>query len=135
MFHKVYGSGLTYFVAPPVAAELVKYMENAFLALKVGFCNEFYDLCQAVGADYEFIRSMWLQDRRINPSHTRVTAERGYGGSCFPKDLASICSTARDVGTPMEILEALQAANNRHRSTKGPVESDLSTELVTTSLD
>ena len=91
-------------------------MENSFLALKVGFCNEFFDLCTTVGADFETVRDIWVQDHRINQSHTEVTEERGYGGSCLPKDVAAVCNTARDLGSPMEILEALHSANIRHRT-------------------
>lgn len=120
LFSAVYSHQPAYFVAPPVVAELVKYMENAFLALKVGFCNEFFDLCNTVGADYDLVRSLWLQDHRINPSHTEVTAERGYGGSCLPKDVAAVCAAARHSGAPMEILEALQLANLRHRALGRP---------------
>ena len=97
-------------------AEVVKYMENAFLATKVAFCNEFFDLCSAVGVDYDWVRLLWLQDDRINPSHTLVTGERGYGGQCLPKDMAAVSATGRDPGAPMAILEAVQRANARHRS-------------------
>ncbi|HEY8489739.1 MAG TPA: hypothetical protein VIO14_01985 [Dehalococcoidia bacterium] len=116
LFESVYGARPRYFAVPPRVAECVKYMENAFLALKVAFCNEFYDLCRAVGVEYETVRELWLQDGRINPSHTVVTPERGYGGKCLPKDVAAVCATGRAVGAPMEILEAVQRANRRHRS-------------------
>ncbi|HCV00233.1 MAG TPA: UDP-glucose 6-dehydrogenase, partial [Dehalococcoidia bacterium] len=96
--------------------EVVKYMENAFLATKVAFCNEFFELCETVGVDYERVRQLWLEDDRINPSHTVVTEERGYGGQCLPKDTAAISASARALGVPMEILEAVQEANARHRA-------------------
>ncbi|MDA0265024.1 MAG: hypothetical protein O3A93_11440 [Chloroflexi bacterium] len=120
LLSSVYSHQPICYLVPPVVAEIVKYMENSFLALKVGFCNEFFDLCNAVGVDYDVVRSLWLQDHRVNPSHTEVTAERGYGGSCLPKDVASVCASARHLGSPMEIMEALQLANLRHRSTDDP---------------
>ena len=68
-----------------------------------------------MGVDYDWARLLWLQDDRINPSHTLVTAERGYGGQCLPKDIAAVSASARDLGTPLAILEAVQEANVRHR--------------------
>ncbi len=106
-----------HFMVPASTAEMVKYMENAFLATKVAFCNEFFDLCAATGVDYDEARAMWLQDWRIGPSHTVVTPERGYDGRCLPKDVAAVIATGRQLGVPMEILESVQRANARHRST------------------
>ena len=115
LYERAYGPGLRHFRVPPTVAEVVKYMENAFLATKVAFCNEFFDLCGAVGVDYDWARLLWLQDDRINPSHTLVTAKGGYGGQCLPKDIAAVSASARDLGTPMAILETVQEANVRHR--------------------
>ncbi len=115
LYEQAYGPGLRHFRVAPTLAEVVKYMENAFLAAKVAFCNEFFDLCNAAGVDYEWARLLWLQDDRINPSHTVVTEERGYGGQCLPKDVAAVCDAGRELGAPMAILEAVQAANVRHR--------------------
>ncbi len=95
---------------------MAKYMENAFLAMKVAFCNEFFDLCEGFGVDFEEARGLWLQDWRIGESHTLVTPERGYGGKCLPKDVAAVCATGRETGVPMEIMEAVQHANLRHRA-------------------
>ena len=124
LYEEAYGPGLRHYRVPPTTAEIVKYMENAFLATKVAFCNEFFDLCETVGVDYEWVRLLWLQDDRINPSHTVVTAERGYGGQCLPKDTAAVSATARSLGSPMAILEAVQEANARHRA-RGESETNL----------
>ncbi len=124
LYERAYGPGVRHFRAPPTVAEVVKYMENAFLATKVAFCNEFFDLCETVGVDYEWVRMLWLQDDRINPSHTIVTAERGYGGQCLPKDTAAVSATGRALGSPMAILEAVQEANAGHRA-RGKAETDL----------
>lgn len=116
LYADAYPGDANHFIVPPTTAEMVKYMENSFLALKVAFCNEFFDLCQAVGVDYEQARELWLQDWRIGESHTRVTPQRGYGGKCLPKDVAAICATGREAGIPLEIMEAVQHANLRHRA-------------------
>jgi UDPglucose 6-dehydrogenase len=116
LFARTYSLDANHLIVPPTQAEMAKYMENSFLAMKVAFCNEFFDLCQAFGLDYDAVRALWLQDWRIGESHTTVTAERGYGGKCLPKDVAAICSTGREAGIPMEIMVAVQHANLRHRS-------------------
>jgi UDPglucose 6-dehydrogenase len=115
LYAAVYPSEASHFIVPPTTAEIVKYMENSFLALKVAFCNEFFDLCEGMGVDYEEARGLWLQDWRVGESHTRVTPERGYGGKCLPKDVAAICAAGHEAGIPMEIMEAVQHANLRHR--------------------
>ena len=116
LYAGVYPGEANHFIVEPTTAEMVKYMENAFLAMKVAFCNEFFDLCQGFGVDYEEARELWLQDWRIGESHTLVTLERGYGGKCLPKDVAAICATGRESGIPMAIMQAVQRANLRHRS-------------------
>jgi UDPglucose 6-dehydrogenase len=115
LFSAAYPSQAMHFIVSPTTAEMVKYMENSFLAMKVAFCNEFFDLCEGFGLEYEQVRQLWLQDWRIGESHTLVTEERGYGGKCLPKDVAAICATGRDLGIPLEIMEAVQLSNARHR--------------------
>ena len=78
------------------AAQLVKYMENAFLATKVAFVNQFYDLALAANVDYAELRDLFLLDARVGASHTEVFATRGFGGKCLPKDLKAIVAWARD---------------------------------------
>ena len=115
VFEGVYPPHARHTVVEPRVAELVKYMENSFLALKVTFCNEFFDLCGAFGAPYEQVRDLWAQDSRIGSSHTNVTPERGFGGKCLPKDVAAICSTARDADVPLQLMETVQRVNARLR--------------------
>jgi UDPglucose 6-dehydrogenase len=73
---------------------LAKYFRNSYLATRVAFFNQVYDLCAATGTDYNTVRHVVAADPRIGPSHTEVTAERGFGGHCFPKDIAAILHTA-----------------------------------------
>ncbi len=97
-------------------AELAKYMENAFLAMKVAFCNEFYDLAGAAGVDYNELRELWLLDPRIGRSHTWVHPDdRGFGGKCLPKDLSAVLSTADDLEVPAVLLRAVAESNARLR--------------------
>ena len=96
-------------------AELAKYMENSFYSVKVTFCNQFYDLAKAMNIDYNQLRETWLLDPRINRSHTFVYPDnRGYGGSCLPKDTASIINQAEAYQIDMSLLKATEEANKRY---------------------
>ena len=93
-------------------AELCKLMENSWLATKVSFCNQFYDLAQTAGIDWNELRELWLADPRINRSHTYVyPGNRGWGGKCLPKDTANLCAWAREIGAPAELIEAVREYN------------------------
>ncbi len=98
-------------------AELTKYMENCYLALKVTFCNEFFDIASSVGVDYNEMRELWLLDPRITRSHTFVFPDdRGYGGKCLPKDVASMIRTAADAGVNATLLDGMSEANRKMRA-------------------
>jgi len=91
-------------------SELIKYAGNTFLATKITFINEMADLCEKVGADVmEVSRGIGL-DSRIGPKF--LNAGPGYGGSCFPKDTMAIVNTARHVGSPLRIIEAVVEVND-----------------------
>lgn len=97
-------------------AELTKYMENCFLALKVAFCNEFFDLAGVFGVDYNELRELWLLDPRIGRSHTFVhPSERGFGGGCLPKDLRAMISSARAAGYDPTLLAQVLETNRQMR--------------------
>lgn len=100
-----------YYVTDGTTAELCKYMENTFLATKVAFANQFFDLAEAYGVNFNELRELWLADARIGRSHTIVTAERGYRGRCLPKDMAAIISEARRFGGAL-LLEAVDRFND-----------------------
>ena len=94
-------------------AELVKYAANAFLATKITFINELARLCEATGADItELARGLGLDDR-IGAKF--LAAGPGFGGSCFPKDLLALIKTGTDYGSPVEIVETVIRANDRHK--------------------
>lgn len=98
------------------AAELAKYMENAFLAMKVTFCNEFFEISERLGVDYDEVRELWLLDPRIGKSHTWVLPEkRGFGGKCLPKDLEAIIRTAEQAGHDAKLLKEVENSNARFR--------------------
>ena len=74
-------------------AEMVKMFKNCYLSTKVSFCNEMYTFCEKIGISYENVRKVAANDDRILHSHTRVPGpdgNRGFGGTCFPKDTNSL---------------------------------------------
>jgi UDPglucose 6-dehydrogenase len=92
-------------VALPEELILAKYFRNSFLATKVAFFNQVYDLCTATGIDYNIVRHVIAKDPRIGDSHTSVTQERGFGGHCFPKDTAAIVHTGKLVNVDLTLIE------------------------------
>ena len=94
-------------------AELIKYASNAFLATKITFINEMADLCEKVGANVQDVaRGMGL-DRRIGSKF--LHAGPGFGGSCFPKDIAALVATGAQYDRPMTIVEAVMQKNASRR--------------------
>jgi len=87
-------------------AELVKYFGNAFLATKVIFSNMMYDFCQTLDLDYKKVSEAAAHDKRIGPSHMKVILDgyRGYGGSCFPKDVRALIQKGDELGIEVSEL-------------------------------
>src|SRR5436309_840521 len=100
-------------VTDPISAELTKYAANAFLATRISFMNDMANLCERVGADVEMVRRGMGMDARIGNKF--LFPGVGYGGSCFPKDVKAVMSTARDAGWPLTILEAVDHVNDRQK--------------------
>jgi UDPglucose 6-dehydrogenase len=99
------------------SAELTKYAANAMLATRISFMNELANLCDALGADIELVRRGLGSDARIGPKF--LYAGMGFGGSCFPKDLRAALSTAKEVGIPLQVLDAVNAVNDRQKQRLG----------------
>jgi UDPglucose 6-dehydrogenase len=104
--------------ASPTAAELSKYMANSFLATKVIFANEVYDLCKKLNVDYEDVKKMVISDNRIGSSHLDITQERGYGGKCFPKDLIAFLALFKELQVDSSLLKAVHEKNNKIRKVR-----------------
>ena len=97
-------------------SEAIKLFENAWIATKVTFCNEMYDLCQAMGVNWYKVREGWLDDARVGLSHTMVSPHnRGWGGRCLPKDTASLLHIADQAGQPLSLLKQVVKSNRRIR--------------------
>ena len=102
-------------------AEMVKYFTNCFLATKVTFANQMYDICDDAGIDYDKVCEYALYDTRIGKSHLAVPGpdgDRGFGGHCFPKDLAAMIDFAKGFFKNPDFLSAVQEENNKYRTDK-----------------
>jgi len=95
------------------SAELAKYAANAFLALKISFINEVADLCEAAGANVQEVATAIGADRRIGDKFLHPGP--GYGGSCFPKDVAALIRTAREARSPLSLIEQVQTVNTERK--------------------
>src|SRR5512134_1009168 len=95
------------------SAELAKYAANAFLAMKISFINEVADLCEAAGANVQEVATAIGADRRIGDKFLHPGP--GYGGSCFPKDVAALIRTAREARSPLSLIEQVQTVNTERK--------------------
>ena len=95
------------------SAEFTKYAANSMLATRISFMNELALLAEQVGVDIEWVRKGIGSDPRIG--YQFLYAGTGYGGSCFPKDVKALISTAAGAGIDLKVLSAVEAANDRQK--------------------
>jgi UDPglucose 6-dehydrogenase len=91
------------------SAELIKHAANSFLALKISYINAVSAICEASGADIEKVADGIGTDKRIGRSF--LNAGIGYGGSCFPKDIAAFITICEQLGVPFTLLKEVQRIN------------------------
>jgi UDPglucose 6-dehydrogenase len=96
------------------SAELIKHAANSFLALKISYINAVSAICEASGADVEKVADGIGMDRRIGRNF--LNAGLGYGGSCFPKDIAAFITISEQLGVPFALLKEVQRINNSQRA-------------------
>lgn len=94
-------------------AELVKYFGNTWFSVKVSFANQMYDLCQALGVDYDRMVEAAAADKRIGRTHLNVWHKgyRGYGGKCLPKDTKALIQLADLKGVDLKLHKAAENIN------------------------
>jgi UDP-glucose 6-dehydrogenase len=111
IFIRVMGPSTRFRLMRAHEAEAVKYLENAFLALKVVFSNEMRRFCEQIGANYHLVREGWLDDPRVGLSHSAAFASgRFFDGKCLPKDLAALRSIFKST-----LLDSTYAANEANK--------------------
>jgi UDPglucose 6-dehydrogenase len=116
LWQQAAGWNPTYAQTDTVTAELVKYMENSFLATKKIFCDEFYDIAETLGVDYNELKELWLLDGRMGRSMTFINPEkRGFGGKCLPKDVNAIVKHIEDMGHSSKLLKGVLEINKKIR--------------------
>ena len=98
-------------------AEMIKLFRNTFLATKVAYCNEIYEFCEKSGINYESVRDLATKDTRIGGGHTNVPGhdgKKGFGGTCFPKDINSLLYEMKKVDMDSYILKSVITRNETH---------------------
>ncbi|MDO8727284.1 MAG: UDP-glucose/GDP-mannose dehydrogenase family protein [Candidatus Methanoperedens sp.] len=98
----------------PRTAEMIKYVNNSFLATKISFSNEVGNICKELGIDtYEVMKAVG-KDFRIGPHFLNSGA--GFGGSCFPKDVKALIGKAKEIGYEPQLLKSVIAVNEKQPS-------------------
>ena len=107
----VYDARHRFIITDMKTASLAKYMENAYLAMKVSFCNQFFDIAEKIGVDYEELRELFILDPRVDASHTFVYRDKPYWDShCLNKDVPAI---AKEYDA--ELLNAIIEFNQKRK--------------------
>jgi len=98
-------------------AEIIKYVNNSFHALKISFANEVGNICKSLGIDSHAVMDLFIMDTRLNLSPYYLKPGFAYGGSCLPKDLKGLCTVAHDHYLSCPVLEHIDASNRNQRQT------------------
>lgn len=124
--HELYGqiSGQVFETTIGVA-EMVKYLSNAFHAVKVTFANEVGTLCKHLGVDAQAVTEIFTSDTRLNISPAYLSPGFSFGGSCLPKDIRALMYKAKELDLKLPMLESLLPSNSEH--TERAVEAILRT--------
>lgn len=102
-------------------AALYKYMMNSYLAAKVTFMNQYKQIAESMNIDFNELTRLSGLDKRIGSTHMAVPGpdgQYGWGGGCFPKDIAAIINEAKDLGVDVDLLKSVVTINDKQRSFK-----------------
>jgi len=95
-------------------AEMLKYVNNSFHALKVAFANEIGQVCKTLGIDSHAVMELFVRDTKLNISPAYFRPGYAYGGSCLPKDLSALSYQAQQLDLQLPVLSNIQSSNRRH---------------------
>ncbi len=105
-----------YYIVEPTEAELIKYMTNFFIGLKITFANEMYQICQTFNANWYKVWGGWALDPRFDAMYSAVFPDdRGFGGKCLPKDISALAEAAKAAGYDARLVRECLASNQRFR--------------------
>jgi GDP-mannose 6-dehydrogenase len=102
------------FETPVPVAEMIKFVSNAFHAVKVEFANEVGTLCKHLGVDTETVFKTFLADTKLNISPAYLSPGFAFGGSCLPKDMRALGYRARELDLKLPLLDAVIPGNTEH---------------------
>ena len=100
---------------------MVKYMTNSYLATKVSFANEIYQICQKINIDYDKVVEYATLDERLGKTHLSVPGpdgDLGFGGHCLPKDLNALITFAQNLDLEPIVLETVNWVNDKFRKNR-----------------
>lgn len=118
-FYSQYFPHISTFLVSSDESEAIKYFSNTYLSVKVAYFNLMYDLCEKIGINFENVRNCVSLDKRIGESHTfvpGVDGDRGFGGTCFPKDLNALNYTFMENDLNHSILSEVWKYNMKIRN-------------------
>ncbi len=115
IFLPVVGPSCRFRFMTSTEAEVTKYLENTFLAMKVTFANEMRAICYGLGANYHVVREGWLDDPRVGDSHSAAFKSKpGWGGRCLPKDTNALATACKAKGIKTPFMNSVIRSNKQY---------------------
>jgi UDPglucose 6-dehydrogenase len=102
----------------PTEAEILKYFNNAYAALRIVFANVFYELCESLECDYSKVKDAYILTGKTNDLYLDVNKRlRGYGGMCLPKDVTALASALKKLELDFELIQSISNDNKKFKKT------------------